>query len=163
MSLEVRRTKFFLVDRETLFNYFTRAELLEKWASPDERMSVEVPLFEAKIGGKYRFEHKGGEGKYICTGTVLEFVPNEKIVECDELITGPKGETLFRDLECHLELIPKLGGTEVRIVQTGFENEKGRDECDKGWNYSLDKLANLVNGDRSYSEEQFKSEQRTQL
>jgi len=48
MSLEIQRTKFFLVDRETLFNYFTQPELLEKWASPDERMSVQVPLFEVQ-------------------------------------------------------------------------------------------------------------------
>ena len=162
MSLEVRKSKFFLVDRETLFNYVTQRDLLEKWASPDERMSVEVPVFEAKTGGKYRFEHKGSEGKFICTGTILEFRPNEKLVECDELITGPRGETLYRDLECHLELVPKLGGTELRIIHTGFDDEKGRDECDKGWSYSLDKLATLVNSEGK-DQEQFKPEQRTQV
>ncbi|GEM_PF-773076 len=162
MSLEIQRTKFFLVDRETLFNYFTQPELLEKWASPDERMSVQVPLFEARTGGKYRFEHKGSEGKYICTGTILEFIPNEKIVQCDELITGPKGETLFRELECRLELIPKLGGTELRFIQSGFENEKGRDECEKGWEYSLDKLAIIVNGEERHPDD-VKADQRTQV
>ncbi len=162
MSLEIRKTKFFLVDRETLFNYFTRTDLLEKWASPDERMSVQVPIFEAKTGGKYRFEHRSGDGKYICTGTILEFIPNEKIIECDELITGPKGETLFRDLQCQLELTPKLGGTEVRMVQSGFENEKGRDECEKGWDYSFEKLASLVNGEEKNFEDP-KTEQRTQV
>lgn len=163
MSLEMRKTKFFLVDRETLFNYFTKADLLEKWISPDERMSVRVPVFEAKTGGKYRFEHTASEGKYICTGTILEFIPFEKIVECDELITGPKGETLFRELESHLELIPKLGGTEVRILQTGFENEKGKNECEKGWEYSLDKLTNLVNGGKKQADLPLTTEQRTQV
>jgi len=100
--------------------------------------------------------------KYICTGTILEFIPNEKIVQCDELITGPKGETLFRELECRLELIPKLGGTELRFIQSGFENEKGRDECEKGWEYSLDKLAIIVNGEERHPDD-VKADQRTQV
>lgn len=143
MSEQIQLTKFFLIDRETLFNYFVRADLLEKWAAP-EGMTLRIPQFEAKIGGRYRYEHTGQDGVYICTGHFREFDPGRKLVQWDELISKPNGEPLYKSLESSIEFNSKLGGTEVKINQRGLPDEKSAKECEMGWSQSFDKLDELI-------------------
>lgn len=143
MKHEIILTKFFLIDRESLFNYFMRADLLEKWAAP-EGMTLRVPQFEAQVGGRYRYEHSNQEGVYVCTGQIRELIYGEKLVQWDELITKPNGEALYKSLESIIEFTSKLGGTEVRITQRGFVDEESAKECQMGWSQSLDKLSELI-------------------
>lgn len=158
MANEVNMTKFFPVDSNNLFKYFVQPNLLEQWCYP-EGMSLKVPEFDAKANGRYRYEHTAKEGRYVCSGYIKELIPGKKLVQFDEVIKGPDGKKLWENLENGIELIPKPGGTEVRVYQRGFENEEGALECEQGWRQSLDHLSDLVGRESGFQQGMDESEQ----
>ena len=139
-------TKFFSIDAKRLFDYFTQAELLEKWSAP-EGMTLKIPVFEARPGGRYRYEHTSKDGVYVCEGFVKEIIPEKKLVQQDEYIKSPKGEELGKNLECTIDFESMPGGTEVRIETTGFDKKEFADECETGWTQCLDKLSDLISNE----------------
>lgn len=140
---EIKVTKFFPLDRESLFGYWVEPELLERWAYPDG-MNLSVPVMEPRADGKYRFEHRGQEGLYICNGYFKSLIPNEKIVQVDT-VKNPEGFIMIKDLECTTDFRQVAGGTEVTITQRNFPDEKTAKECELGWVQSLEKLQHLFN------------------
>lgn len=158
MENEVNITKFFPVDNDTLFNYFVQPDLIEQWAYP-EGMSLKVPEFDARVNGRYRYEHTAKEGRYVCTGYIKELIPGKKLVQFDEAIKGPDGKKLYENLEGGIEFFPKASGTEVHVYQRGFENEEGALECEQGWSQSLDHLSNLVGRESGFQRGMDESEQ----
>lgn len=138
---DIKVTKFFPLDRESLFGYFVEPALLERWAYPDG-MHLKVPVMEPRQNGKYRFEHRGPDGLYICNGYFESLIPNEKLVQVDT-VKNPEGFVVFKDLVCTTVFRQVGGGTEVTITQSGFEDEKARNECENSWNQCLDKLEHL--------------------
>jgi uncharacterized protein YndB with AHSA1/START domain/predicted enzyme related to lactoylglutathione lyase len=135
-------TRFFAVTREKLFNFFTDKNLIEKWAYPDG-MILRVPKFEARTDGEYRFEHTNKEGVWVCTGSVKEFIPNQKLVQ-EDTVRGPDGKLMFEKLEAITEFKDVRDGTEVSITQRGFENQDDLDGCKIGWEQSLKHLGTLL-------------------
>lgn len=138
---ELTVKKFFPLDRESLFGYWIEPALLERWAYPDG-MNLKVPLLEARENGKYRFEHRGPDGLYICNGFFKLLIPNEKIIQVDT-VKNPEGFFIFKDLECTTSFRQVAGGTEVSITQSGFQDEASMKECENSWYQSLDKLDHL--------------------
>lgn len=151
MENEVNMTRFIPTDAENLFNYFTQANLLEQWAYP-EGMSLKIPEFDAKVGGRYRYEHAAKDGLYVCTGFIKELVPQKKLVTLDEVIKGPDGKAIFENLEGIVEFTTKPGGTEVRVIQRGFRDEEGALECEQGWKQSLDHLYDLIGRETGFQQ-----------
>lgn len=131
-------------ERQDIFNYFIRPDLLEMWAFPDG-MKLRVPFFEAKIGGSYRFEHTANDGVYTCNGNIKDFQPGTKLYQVDNVF-GPNGKPLFGKLETVTTFSVKPGGTFITITQKGFTNKKTLEECESGWNQCLDKLTSLLVG-----------------
>lgn len=147
MSNEVKINKFFPIPVEKIFKYFVEPNLLEKWAYP-EGMGLKVTQFEAKVGGRYRFEHTASNGLYVGTGYIKEIIPFKRLVQVDELITGPGEKKLFENLESTLEFGSQFDGTEVILVQTGFTSEESARECYDAWIQSFHHLTNLIIKDR---------------
>lgn len=135
--------EFFPKDRRDVFNYWIQPKLLEKWSAP-EGMTLRVPEFDAKKGGRYRYEHESKDGKYVCEGFMKEFIPGEKLVLVDKFVKDPKGQTIFENLECVINFRSVNGGTEVDITQSGFPDEKSLMECQHGWRDCLGKLSQLL-------------------
>ncbi|WPU64311.1 SRPBCC family protein [Peredibacter starrii] len=158
MANEVNMTKFFPIDSETLFNYFVQPNLIEQWAYP-EGMTLKIPEFDAKVNGRYRYEHTGKDGQYLCTGHIKELVPGKKLIQFDEEIKGPDGKTLYQNLESGVEFFSKPGGTEIRLYQRGFEDEEGAVECEQGWQQSLDHLSDIVGKEAGFQRGVDESEQ----
>lgn len=129
-------------ERQEIFNYFIKPDLLELWAYPDG-MSLKVPLFEAKIGGAYRFEHTSEDGVYTCTGNIKDFGPGTKLYQVDKIF-GPDGKPLSGKLETITTFNSKPGGTFITITQRGLTNDEALKDCERGWNQCLDKLASLL-------------------
>jgi uncharacterized protein YndB with AHSA1/START domain len=57
-------TKFFPLDSESLFKFFSQPELLEKWSAPDG-MTLKLPVFDFKVGGKYKYIHSSSNGEGV--------------------------------------------------------------------------------------------------
>ena len=140
----VQVTKFIPVEREKVFLYFTRPELVEKWSAPDG-MTLKVPKFEARIGGQYRYEHTSADGLYLCDGHFKEYVPNEKLVFVDT-VKDPNVKTIFTNLVCEVIFKKVAGGTEISINQKGFPDEESMKSCEESWNQCFDNLSNLLGG-----------------
>ncbi len=139
---EVKLSRFLNADKYEVFKYFTRQEFIEQWSAP-EGMTLRVPKFEARLGGSYRYEHTGKDGKYICDGYLTEFIPNEKLVMRDT-VKGPDGNLLFENLESVIEFRGVGAGTEVNVIQRGFNDEASAHECQVSWSQCLDTLQGLV-------------------
>ena len=148
-NMDVQR--FFPIDSERLFSFFTKKELMEQWAAPTG-MKLKLPIFEARTGGQYRYEHTDlNGGMYVCEGEFKEVIPEEKIVQLDRFIKDPQGKLLDENLECIITFDSKFGGTEVHISQKGFKDEKSADQCLEGWAQCLDKLSQFVNRETGYA------------
>lgn len=141
MNFSLHLTKFFPLDKKSLFEYWVQPLLLEKWASP-KNMYLKVPAMEARPEGQYRFEHRGVEGLFICNGRFEEYKQSEKLVQIDT-VKNPEGFIIFKDLKCTTIFREVPGGTEVIIDQTNFTDLKAKEECEKGWIQSLDRLEKL--------------------
>lgn len=141
-DLELKR--FILEARERIFTYFTRPELIERWCFPDG-MTLKVPVYEAKIGGNFRFEHTNDEGVWVCTGYLKEFIPGEKLVQV-ETVRSPDGTVLIENAPSTIWFDKVGAGTEIRVEQSGFSDSSFRDQCEEGWTQSFDNLSNLLTG-----------------
>lgn len=142
MNYEARVIRFFNADKNEVFKYFTRAEFIEQWCTP-EGMTLRVPKFEAKLGGSYRYEHTGKDGLFVCDGYLTEFVPNERLASRDN-VKGPDGNILYENLEGVIEFRGVGAGTEVSIFQRGFKDEASAHECQVSWSQCLDLLQGMV-------------------
>lgn len=130
--------KSFEASPEKVFKYFTQANLIEKWSYPHD-MTLEVPLFEAKVGGHYRYEHTNQKGVFACTGYIKEFIPNQRLVQIDTVL-DPTGRMIFDRLECVTEFKKSLDGTEVSVSQSGFPDEESLRDCEASWVQCLKNL-----------------------
>jgi uncharacterized protein YndB with AHSA1/START domain len=140
--MEFTITKFFPLERDKFFTYWTTPKYLEQWSSPDG-MTLKVPQLEAKQGGKYRFEHTSDNGLYVCTGYFKEFIADKKLVQIDT-VKDPSGATIFQNLKSIIEFKDLGTGTDISISVIGFTDQKQVDECKTSWEQSLDRLSKLL-------------------
>ncbi len=139
-QVEIRRT--FPLGKQKLREYFTTASLAEQWAYPDG-MTLEIPSLDFKVGGKYRWEHTLNGGKYVAEGHFQEISP-DRIVQIDEVITDPEGKILMTNTKCTISFQEVNGGSEAKVVQSGFQTENDAQECQKGWEQSFNHLESLI-------------------
>lgn len=68
-----------------LFKAFAEAEIIEQW------MGTKVLKLESKKHGAYRFETRGPHGNvaFYASGTIHEFIPNQKITRTFEMENTP--------------------------------------------------------------------------
>lgn len=149
--------QFIPASKEEVFKYFTHPDLLMKWASP-KGMTLKIPQLDAKTGGNYRFEHNSSEGMYVSTGMFKEFIPEQKLVQLDH-VTNPKGEVIFDQLQSTVTFMDDHGGTNVHINITGFKDQSEMDECEQGWNESLQNLVELFDHIRARPGQELRSHQ----
>lgn len=141
--LNFQLAKYFPLDSESLFQFFSKAENLEKWATP-EGMTLRIPIFDFVVGGKYRFEHSNQDGTYVCEGEFREITPQKKIIEMDRFVKDPKGKIVHENLACVIDFQENFGGTEIYITQSGFKDENSLEQCRQGWEDSLNLLQEIV-------------------
>ena len=149
MKNAIQMTRSFNVDRFELFEYLSKPRLLEKWAYPDS-MTLEIPLFEERKGGSYRYEHMSSSGVYVCTGTVVEYSPGRRLVQLDRSILDPAGNEIFKNIENSFELHEINGRTQLNLIVIGFTDRVSANECEKGWRQCLDRLEKLLDQDSQH-------------
>lgn len=135
-------TKTFPLAKQKLFDYFITPTLLERWAFP-QGMTLRIPLLEAKVGGRYRWEHSQDGGTYVAEGHFEELSP-DRIVQIDEEIEDPSGQVLEENLLCAINFIERGDSTEVRVEVSGFKEKKGAEDCRQGWEQCFAHLGQLL-------------------
>jgi uncharacterized protein YndB with AHSA1/START domain len=101
---EITITRDFDLPVELLFKAYEDAEIVEQW------MGTKVLKLENKRHGSYQFETTDPKGnKYGFSGTIHEFVPNEKITRTFEMEGSPFSVQLeFLEFEKLTEVTSRL-------------------------------------------------------
>lgn len=140
--------KFISAPREFVFQSFTDSKILEQWCYP-EGFSLKIPVFDLKENGEYHYVHTNKDGDYHCYGKFLEILPNEKLVTLDEKVVDPSGKTVFENLSGSVYFHDKDSGTEITVIQHGFQNDDQARQCEQGWYECLMNLTEYLARARS--------------
>ena len=135
--------RVFDAPRELVFKCWTEPEHLARWIGPNGFSST-ILACELRQGGDYRMRMRGPDGQdHWQQGVFREIVPPERIVrtfcwtDADGRPTRP--ETLLT------VTFAELGGrTRMTLHQAVFESVTARDDHQRGWSSSLDKLAEYI-------------------
>ncbi|HVO99066.1 MAG TPA: SRPBCC domain-containing protein [Bryobacteraceae bacterium] len=78
-------TRRFAAPREAVWRAHTDPELIQKWLLGPEGWTMPVCIFEARPGGKFRYEWSNGKGGFHLTGEILELEAPRRIVHVERM------------------------------------------------------------------------------
>jgi len=135
-SLTLKRR--FRASPSQVFSAWTDPKKIVRWFGPrDTRQDSVVAEMDLRVGGRYRigFEGTGGE-RHEVGGSFREVVPDHRLVFSWAWHSTPEREslvsiTLARDGN---------DGTLLTLEHAQFFNDKARDDHERGWTGTLEKL-----------------------
>jgi glutathione S-transferase len=144
MSIEpliiVRRFK---AAPERVFAAFTEKALMQSWYGP-EGMTVPHCEVDARVGGAYRVEMHGGDGRVsVVTGVFTEIDAPRRLSFTWGWLNGAGRNP---ETNVSLTFTPREDGTELKLVQTGFLKEEFRIGHNEGWTSALGQLEAALGG-----------------
>ena len=139
-----------------VFRFWVTPRLLAEWASPTG-MELTVSLFEPRLDGQYRFEHKNADGTWVTSGHIKVFERNQRLEMADRLI-NPQGRVIYQALDCIVEFKDQAGMTELHLRQRGFPTKRMMQERHKTWKESFDKLETLLSLEGSHHARKWEDE-----
>lgn len=131
--LEIRRV--FDAPRARVFDAWLNREEWQAWIGP-EGVRCEVPVFERRVGGRYRLIMHLSDGQVIPVTGVFKTIEAPKRFA---FTWGREGEA--RETLVTVTLRETNGKTELTLRHEGLETVANRDSHGKGWNSALNKLA----------------------
>jgi uncharacterized protein YndB with AHSA1/START domain len=142
---EIRMTRLFDAPRQLVFDAMTKPEHVRRWwGCISEGHSVTVCEIDLRVGGAWKFVHRGPDGEYPAFyGVYKEIDAPERLVYTEIFEPYPDGESLVTQLlldengKTRLDLTARYESLEVRdmVLQTGMET---------GAAISYDRLEDLV-------------------
>lgn len=140
MNTEIKRNWFFNQSPEQVWEYLTRSELIKIWLMPND--------FKLEVGHEFTFTTNPIpplelNGTFYCK--VIEFIPQKKLVYSWKGGLTKSNPSLETIVEWNLEA--KEGGTELKLVHTGFtsENESILNAMYGGWDDHIQKMIKDLN------------------
>lgn len=140
MKTEIKRDWFFNQSIQEVWDYLTKAELIEKWLMPND--------FELKVGHEFKFTTNpipamDLSGTFNCK--VLEIIPLKKLVYSWAGGLTEENPSLETIVEWTLET--RDDGTELKLVHHGFkqENESILDAMYHGWDKHIQNMVKNLN------------------
>lgn len=140
MNKEIKRDWTFDQSTQEVWDYLTRAELIEKWLMPNN--------FNLELGHEFTFTTNpipslGLNGTFYCK--VLEIIPLQKLVYSWQGGSSKDNPTLETVVQWTLEA--KNGKTELQLVHSGFkhENETIFGAMYNGWDEHIQKMIKKLN------------------
>jgi len=133
-------TREFELPLELLFKAYVEPEIIEQW------MGTKVINLENKKYGAYLFETTDPKGnKYRFTGTIHDFVPNQKIIRTFEFENMPHGVQLE-----FLEFKKLTNNTSRLTIHSIYKSAEHRTQALKmpfayGLSMAHDRLQEIVN------------------
>jgi len=147
-STTVRRTV--ATDRATVYAALLDRDAVARWRVPDG-MTGEVHELDPQVGGRIRMSltyddaataGKSGGATDTYTGTYIDLVPGERVVE--EIEFESDDADLAGVITMTTTLRDVVGGTEVEIRMDGLPDAVPPEQNELGTRMALDKLARLV-------------------
>jgi uncharacterized protein YndB with AHSA1/START domain len=142
---EIRMTRLFDAPRQLVFDAMTKPEHVRRWwGCLSEGHSVTVCEIDLRVGGAWRFVHRGPEGEYPAFyGVYKEIDAPGRLVYTEIFEPYPDGESLVTQIlteengKTRLDLTARYESLAVRdmVLKTGME---------KGAAISYDRLDDLV-------------------
>lgn len=136
--LIVKRT--FDASPARVFDAWLTHEQFQSWIGP-EGVTCEVPVFEPRVGGRYRIVMKMSDGSTL------------PVVGVFKTLDRPKGFSMTWKWENgeHDSLVTvslrDLGGkTELTLRHDGLQTDENCNAHERGWNGTLNKLGRLLAG-----------------
>jgi uncharacterized protein YndB with AHSA1/START domain len=78
-QLQVRISRVFNASRAKLWKVMNDPKLVPEWWGPAQ-YKTEVDKMDVRVGGSWRYIHKGPDGEYAFNGVYKEIVEPEKVV-----------------------------------------------------------------------------------
>jgi len=131
-SLTIKRR--FNAPPEKVYAAWTDPEKLAHWMGPTGTKSVQAEC-DLRVGGRYAIKMIMPDDEHNVSGVYREIVPNEKIVFTWAWRSTPERESLVT------VTFKKDGdGTIMTLLHEQFFDEKARDDHNRGWTGTMDKL-----------------------
>ncbi len=128
---------------ERAFEAWTTPEQVKRWTCPDPTATVDVEI-DLRVGGSYSIRMHVEGGPFTAYGTYREVDPPRRLVYTwgwKEEAHAMKAETVVT-----VEFVPIEGGTEIRLTHSGFPTTDDRDGHREGWEISMGRFAEMVDG-----------------
>jgi uncharacterized protein YndB with AHSA1/START domain len=141
MAASVKHRYFFPQGPEAVWEYLTRADLMELWLMPNNFLPVLGNEFQFRIKPVQKLDFDG-----IVYCKVLEMVLYQTLVYSWK--TGPGNGKIELDSIVAWKLVPKDNGTELLLEHTGFrdiEDFNMYSAVNDGWFKNIQKIAVLLN------------------
>lgn len=134
--------RVFAAPPEKLFDAWFTREQWQAWIGP-EGCRCDVPVLEARQGGRYRVQMHLNDGREIPVEGVFQEVDRPKT------LTFTWGWALSGNSDTLVRLVFRAvpGGTELTLTHEGLPTEDDRIGHGKGWNSTLNKLSRFVKGE----------------
>lgn len=140
MTDNIKHQLFFPHPPEQVWEYLTRADLMELWLMPNNFRPIHGHDFQFRIKPMPQLDFDG-----IVYCKVLEIVPYQKLSYSWQ--AGPGQGKIDLDSTVTWKLIPKDNGTELLLEHTGFGgyNNLGMfSAMNEGWLMNMKKIAELI-------------------
>ena len=140
--------------RAAVWGAWTEPERMKRWWGP-KGFTAPVVKIELRVGGEYLNCMRSPEGRdFWSKGFIKEIAPQERLVYTDSF-ADEKGNvvpashySMEGDWPMETEVTVRLedAGTETKMTlrHSGLPEGAAKEECEQGWNESLDKLAESV-------------------
>ena len=123
---------------ERVFQYFTDPKLFATWWGP-EGMTATAHALEPRPGGAWRTTMQSPDGKAMTVGGVYRAVEAPRRLVFTWAWEDDKGARGF-ETEVTVTFAAAPGGTKLTILQKEFETVESRDQHERGWTSTLNKL-----------------------
>ena len=143
LSFDLDRT--YSVPPDRVWQAWTSAELLQRWACPDPEWLVSSCEVDARAGGGYRlrFGPRPDGDAYAETATFTVFEPVTRLV----LDVLTEGDGMSETSQCTVTLEPVDGGTRLSLTVEGLSGQEAHDGMRTGWEWCLEGIAAQVGSD----------------
>ncbi len=124
---------------ERVFQYLTDPKLFATWWNP-EGMTATAHVLEARPGGAWRSTMTSADGKGMTVGGIYRAVEAPRRLVFTWAWEDDKGARGF-ETEVTVTFAAAPGGTKLTILQKEFETAESRDQHERGWTSTLNKLS----------------------
>jgi len=131
-SLTIKRR--FNAPPEKVFAAWIDPDKIKRWMGPGEIKKVEAEC-DLRVGGRYAIKMIMPDDEHNVGGVYREIVPNEKLSFTWAWRSTPERESLVT-----VTFRKDGDGTIMTLLHGQFFDEKARDDHNRGWTGTMDKL-----------------------